>query len=243
MQHSVGSLVGDFQQPQAARSDNSNVTMDEAGTDDPNPYAPPSARPRRTRPLVSPWFKWAYLASSTLFWAAPLASGVAASLGVRLEVAALAAPPLAMSLFVAYATGNVCALIWIHRVWARVPDRHRVGWGSGHARVTPANAVGYLFIPGFNFHWAFAMPSALCSSIDAISPKGRAVRARWWGRIAASCNVTLILFVFAQELPLLVALSGLLAFVIAPVLWFAFMMQIERALKRLPRQRKRRDAA
>lgn len=43
-----------------------------------------------------------------------------------------------------------CALVmlmWLHKMWAAIQD--------GHARATPGQAVGFLFIPLFNFYWAF----------------------------------------------------------------------------------------
>lgn len=43
-----------------------------------------------------------------------------------------------------------CALVmlmWLHKMWAAIQD--------GHARATPRQAVGFLFIPLFNFYWAF----------------------------------------------------------------------------------------
>jgi hypothetical protein len=41
----------------------------------------------------------------------------------------------------------VVMLILFHRMWDTIQD--------GHARTTPGQAVGFLFIPLFNFYWAF----------------------------------------------------------------------------------------
>lgn len=42
---------------------------------------------------------------------------------------------------------SITWLVLLYKSWAAIQD--------GHARTTPARAVGFLFIPFFNFYWAF----------------------------------------------------------------------------------------
>jgi hypothetical protein len=50
-----------------------------------------------------------------------------------------------VTLLVVYGTVVVCVLLY--RMWAAIQD--------GRARTSPGRAVGYLFIPFYNFYWVF----------------------------------------------------------------------------------------
>ncbi len=56
--------------------------------------------------------------------------------------------------------GFVLTLIVYHRGWAAIQD--------GHASVTPGEAVGYSFIPLFNFYWLFPLIRGFAADYNAL---------------------------------------------------------------------------
>jgi hypothetical protein len=50
-----------------------------------------------------------------------------------------------VTLLLVYGAVVICVLLY--RMWAAIQD--------GHARTSPGRAVGYLFIPFYNFYWVF----------------------------------------------------------------------------------------
>jgi hypothetical protein len=55
--------------------------------------------------------------------------------------------------------GAVVMLVLWYKSWAAIQD--------GHARTTPGKAIGFLFIPFFNFYWAFQAVWGLSKDFNA----------------------------------------------------------------------------
>jgi hypothetical protein len=56
-------------------------------------------------------------------------------------------------------TGQAVAFgVMVYRLWAQVQD--------GQARTTPGKALGYLFIPFYNFYWAFVALPGLAEELN-----------------------------------------------------------------------------
>ena len=49
--------------------------------------------------------------------------------------------------FAAILIGKIYSLVFLYRIWTFIPRRY--------ASITPGQAVGYLFIPFYNFYWIF----------------------------------------------------------------------------------------
>jgi hypothetical protein len=204
-------------------------------TDSTNPYAPPTAPTPVTQGSINSALKWCYLAGSCVPMAAFLSGVLAPVYDGERPVSTEALTAVRSLLSLAYLGATGCGLVWIRRAWSVVPEGARVGWTGKHTTITPGQALGYLFVPGFNLLWAFALSAALCNSIDGLSSGARRLEpTRKLGACAAACQATVVVFTFAEQLPLVWFAGVLLVYIAAPALWFAFMMQIERALHRLP---------
>ena len=54
--------------------------------------------------------------------------------------------------------GSILGLILLYRYWAVIQD--------GYARTTPGKAIGYMFIPFFDFYWIFQVYFGLCQDTN-----------------------------------------------------------------------------
>ena len=118
---------------------------------------------------------------------------------------------LLLGAFVALLLMAVPALVWLGTSWAFVPA------GARYTRtgrwVSPGEAVGFLFIPYFNLYWQFVANMGLCEALDnVLVAQGSAVRAPRGTAMAAG---------IAQCIPFLNFF--------APIVWFAYMVQADRA--------------
>ena len=81
--------------------------------------------------------------------------------------------------------GPTVHCVLVHRMWTSIRD--------GHARTTPGVAVGYLFIPLYNFYWAFQAYRGFADDFNAFrnrhSLQGPALSA---GIFVAFCILTLL---------------------------------------------------
>lgn len=122
---------------------------------------------------------------------------------------------LAIPLILTYA---VTALVWLYKSWEMLPDSMRVT-GSG-TRVTPGQAVGYLFIPFYNLYWYFVCSSGLTAALNrALANYGSPKRASGGLAIAAA---------ILQVIPYV-------NMFLAPFLWIAFMFNVESAKREYAR--------
>ena len=79
------------------------------------------------------------LAGVVVFWTGAYINADDTVLAISAALFAVSLLPLFWA-FITY-------LILMHKAWACIQD--------GHARTTPGKAVGFMFIPLFNFYWAF----------------------------------------------------------------------------------------
>jgi hypothetical protein len=94
----------------------------------------------------------------------------------------------------------ILGLMWLGLAWGNVPPEHRM--------VTPGEAIGKMFIPGFNLYWIFRASTGLCTAFDyALASRGSLARAPKGLAIAASI-VTVIPY---------------LNFGLAPFMWLLFI--------------------
>ncbi len=109
-----------------------------------------------------------------------------------------------------WVTAFVLGLIWLGMAWGNVPPEHRV--------ITGGEAVGKMFIPGFNLYWIFRASTALCTALDySLMSRGSMARAPKGLAIAAAI-VTVIPY---------------LNFGLAPFMWLLFMFSCDVAKKEL----------
>jgi uncharacterized membrane protein len=87
--------------------------------------------------------------------------------------------------------GAVFMFVLIHRMWSSLQD--------DHARTTPGKAVGFLFIPFYNFYWAFQVfPGFATDYNNHIDRRGLAAP-----RMPGGLFVTYVIFCFLAIIPVL----------------------------------------
>ncbi|MBX3216057.1 MAG: DUF4328 domain-containing protein [Labilithrix sp.] len=112
----------------------------------------------------------------------------------------------------------VTALVWLYKSWEMLPDSMRVT-GNG-TRVSPGQAVGYLFIPFYNLYWYFVCSAGLTTALNrALANYGSPKRASGGLAIAAA---------ILQVIPYV-------NLFFAPFLWIAFMFNVESAKREYAR--------
>ena len=97
------------------------------------------------------------------FWSS-LALAVVLFIGAIAVGAAQQTPELAivgvLTALLAALVGAIAYWVLLYRLWAIVQD--------GRAQTTPGCAVGFLFIPCFNFYWQFVAYWGLCKELNRI---------------------------------------------------------------------------
>lgn len=189
-----------------------------------NPYAAPQAMPGFGPPGYAPGpmaisyrahgggLKWAYL--GTLlggFAIAGLGGGVMAA--GEDDVGAVL---LILGLSTAFALRLVFALMWMYSAWSAIPFDYRVT-GSGK-RVSPGEAVGFMFIPIFNLYWMFVASGGLCDALDHMLRSSGTSRTSPKGLALAACIMQFIPYV---------------NFLFAPFMWAFYMFSFDSAAKAL----------
>jgi serine/threonine protein kinase len=115
----------------------------------PRPEPPRSSEPKQTINWIPTLI--AYCATSALWWASDISSATG---NKRFAEALL---PFAVSIWVC---GCVLWSMLHYSCWKGLPERFRA--------TTPAKAIGYLFIPLFNFYWAFVSFPKLADGFNAL---------------------------------------------------------------------------
>jgi len=92
---------------------------------------------------------------NTLYWCYLGLSIGAIALAITIVLSLLA--PLAAI------AGTVCAAVFLFRAWDQIQD--------GEARTTPGLAVGLMFVPLFNFYWAFIALWGLAKGMNAYAQR------------------------------------------------------------------------
>lgn len=87
-------------------------------------------------------------------------------------------------------------LIWLYQAWDAVAPQHRT--------ITPGQAVGFCFIPFFNFYWIFRALPGLSASIRRAraGAEGRPAGGAGYGMGIAACIVVVIPYVSMLAWPL-----------------------------------------
>lgn len=126
-----------------------------------NPYsaeAPPAATPaapaaHQPGPAGKPVRRWSYPPStfSTLYvwWLVLFLAGTVLTITV---IGAILGLPMLIA-------GTVLFFIFLYKSWNQIQD--------GSQRTTPGKAVGFLFIPFFNFYWLFVGIHGLSVNLNA----------------------------------------------------------------------------
>ena len=189
----------------------------------PNPYAPPVDPVANEAPPPAPMalrppsdaLKWGYFTVSAVGMAVQI---VLLFASVALDLSEATAPEYGPALgLVVSALGAassatlvaslIISLMWLHGCWQMVPLSMRKA-------VSPRACIAYFFIPCFNAYWIFASQLRLCTAMDAmlayVGSRRRAPR----GLAIAACTLHFI--------PWLNRL-------VAPVLWFLYMHQMDAA--------------
>lgn len=108
------------------------------------------------------------------------------------------------------------ALRWLHDAWSSVPedDRHVPAFGA----VSPGMVVGLFFVPCLNYFWMFLVNISLANAINrSLEARGSSARCTTGLAIAACC---------LQMVPYC-------NFLFAPILWFLWMRDLDRAREHL----------
>jgi hypothetical protein len=163
--------------------------------------------------LSKPFFLGSYLAGiiiTILIWCAILAFGLAHIYAYTKEsnrvlmVLALFASLISIYVFVV-----VC--IFIHKAWASIQD--------GHVRTGPCKALGFLFIPLFNFYWIFQAIWGFAVDFNKYASRNnvRAAPRLPEGLFLAYCILTIVALI-GFVLPFVVPLIGVANIVIGAIL-------------------------
>jgi hypothetical protein len=183
-----------------------------------NPYAAPHARfpgfgpPQPTGPIAyrahSGALKWAYLGSLLGGILVMVLGGVLGGAGEEEIGFGLVGLGALLALF-----GRlIIALMWTYSAWAAIPADYRIT-GSGK-RVSPGEAIGFLFVPLYNLYWMFVVSGGLCDALDYL------LRSSGSHRTAPkSLSLVACIFQFVPYLNILVA----------PFLWFFYMLSFDSA--------------
>ncbi len=193
-----------------------------------NPYAPP--QPAMGYPsVVAPpgtggWLKWAY--------AACLGLGVFMVFGGIGLVAvddeddgALSALGGVLGMFGVsmWFVRLIFGLIWLYSSWSSIPPELRF---TKTRMMSPGEAVGFCFIPFYNFYWIFVANVGLCDALDYGLQRVGSFRRAPRGSAIVACIFQLIPY---------------LNFLISPFTWLIFMFLADGArfelLSRLAAQR------
>jgi len=106
----------------------------------------------------------------------------------------------------------VAAFVWLYSSWAFLPPDCR--FTSSGRPVSPGGAIGFLFVPFYNWYWIFVANVGFCEALDrALAARGRPPSAPR-GLAMACCIVQLIPYV---------------NFAIGPLLWMTYMILTDKA--------------
>lgn len=206
----------------------------------PNHYAPPAAAPAVIpRRLGHARLKYFYLASLLLPVVLTLLT-----LGVKELM-----PLFGVVTMLVLLAGTGCYFLWVYRTWSLLPEQHRRG-------ATPAAAVGYNFIPGYNIWWLFASNLRIASGLAETLGKYRTrVRAptvlAWIGPALVLFGAVVVLAAaFGSHAPTdggapappsgLTMLLPFLGF--SPFVWFAWMVRVDSCHQEILFQRNEKKA-
>jgi hypothetical protein len=139
--------------------------------------------------------------------------------GLSLIIQASMHPPLSWIAMFITAYGELCLamhfallFVWLGLSWAMIPPAGR-RTDSGRA-ISPAQAVGYLFIPFYNLYWVFVVSMGLCEALDRqLAAFGVARRAP--GGLAVAMSIV-------QVLPCVNLVLG-------PLLWLPYIFLVDAA--------------
>lgn len=152
--------------------------------------------------------KWIYLACLLGGYAVMALGGLFASTSRHNEDVGAAIAVLGF--FVAFFARLVVGLIWIYSAWSAIPADYRIT--STGKRVSPGEAVGFLFIPFFNLYWMFVASGGLCDALDYLLRSAGSTRTAPKGLSLGACICQFVPYV---------------NLLVAPFLWFFFMLSVD----------------
>ena len=186
----------------------------------PNPYAPPQVafvpyNGGGNVPVPGGTMKWLYMAGffvPVLFIivGAMLAGAMGNDSDGGNAVAAIL--PLSMILFVLV---PVAALVWLYKSWSAIPPQMR--YTDGGKWVSPGAAIGFLFVPFYNWYWVFVANVGLCDAINRTLVMGGGQPRAPKGLAIACCIIGLIPYVNY----------------LSPITWTIYMFLMDSAKKEL----------
>jgi hypothetical protein len=178
-----------------------------------------------------PALKWIYLVAAVIALGLYVAQVVAtfsytfSHIGVMVPSAFGTRPaspvlddPATQVLTVLYLVGALTAaglgLAWLGFAWAAIPEMNRVT--AGGKRVSPGTAVGFMFIPCFSLYWIFVAVVGLTDALNVVLTSSGCMRRAPRGLAIAACVCYLV---------------PCTTMLVAPILWFILMWQMDDALK------------
>lgn len=199
-------------------------------TTHPNPYAAPVSRSPARRATAGSPLTYGYLAS------------IIAAVAIRVFVPGHA-PPIALpaSYLVVMTTSIVLFCLWLRRAWTLLPDVQK--------GTSPANAVGYLFIPVYSLVWQFVSSQRLARGVGTLLARhSTGVRPPTFLAVLAPslssfCAVFLVVAVnlqkdaptwFAYRVPFMLG---------TPFVWFLLMARIDGCFQEIALQERQRLTA
>ncbi len=116
---------------------------------------------------------------------------------------------------VSFLLSGLFGCLILHKLWSLIPT-HK-------AKTTPDKAVGFLFVPLFNFYWNFVAIHGLAKALNAESGR-RSVS-------EVTCFIYCYLFVVAPLVAIIEGKSWLLAtgYIVGSVTWFVILRQMKNA--------------
>ncbi len=116
--------------------------------------------------------------------------------------------------FILSIAGAVALMMTLHALWKTIQPPPRGVCDAGIARTTPGAAVGFLFIPLFNFYWVFQAWVGLATDTNK-AMDGRGLGAL---RVPRGLAVAVCVCAVISIIPYLGFLTGLANLIMAPLL-------------------------
>ncbi|MBN4066479.1 hypothetical protein JYU14_00135 [Simkania negevensis] len=112
----------------------------------------------------------------------------------------------------------IFAAIFHYRCWAAIPAEHR--------RTSPAKAVGFLFIPFYNFYWVFVSFRGLAIDVNKYADSIGREDLKVCEHLASALSILLLLCMVST------AFSGLYALVVIAsyVLWIIYSRKLSHVI-------------
>ena len=105
----------------------------------------------------------------------------------------------------------ICGLVWLYKSWNLIPAGWRVT--RNQKRISPGEAVGFMFVPCYNLYWIFIANMGLCDALDQVLYSSGSPTRAPRGLAVAACVFHLLPYV---------------NILLGPIMWFIFMHATDR---------------